>query len=272
MSEKIITAENNKAFPVEYNEYITSHPDAREIVDHARTIEKTRAMIFGNSRVGPNPYSDMALPKRSDIEGFIGAGAEKATYDLKDGKVLKVIPFPGNGASIKYVFEAQVEPLIAGIGVEGLEQLVTADLKDGVIITEKSPGEHIIDIPVSRLLAKIQKEHLDKLARTLEAMVGRGLECENMENVFFDNEKGFTILDYRFATDASSEDREKYSHHYQEYLEKHTVDNFLKIALRYKKKTLKHQQNGHGEQVTKLVGSIGRRAASLLIPRHKSGR
>ena len=172
--------------------------------------------------------------------------------------------------------EKQIQALRAGIGVEGLEQLVTADLSTGTIVTKLAKGRSLPTIPSKELVGKIKKEHLKKLKATLQWMSENMLEYDNAYNILFDPQEGFTIIDYRppialgDGQPSANPDDDNYSAGYAHFRQSHTLDQFLKNVLTNESRTNKSSSyDTHGNLQTYVVPTIGRSVVKMLVPKIK---
>lgn len=274
MNNKIEIASNTvespiKKIPVEFVDFIDQNPAAAELIAKIRSHDDK--LTHANN--SPSD-TDVDVIKRSDLSEYLGEGDEKAAYVFDNDFVIKVLHKNPYNGEFQTSVNSQVEALLKGSGVEGLEQIVTADIESGVIITKKAEGRRLADIPRVELYKNLKEDHVRRLDSTLKEMVERQLEVDNVQNVLFDPEEGFTLIDYRtpihvIAREASGNDHENNPPHplEVEYQELHKTDNFLKEMLSYKKKELENVFLPNGEKAVELRKSIGRRAAAALRPK-----
>lgn len=238
--------------PVNYTEFMHGHPDAGLIIDQTRQIEDFRS--------GASTYDRYHGPKWSEMPGHLGSGMDKVAFDLDDGYVLKVLRTSPDYDGYTNSSDEQIDPLLSGLEVKGLEQIVTADKKAGVIVTEKAPGLPIVDIPTVKLLRAIKPDHLEKLEETLKQMVEKELECEGPENVMFDPIEGFTIIDYRYPWPALRDtDREDNPLRRERYEEDHALVHFLERTILLRRKVSEGLLHPDGEMHTHLENRLGKK-------------
>lgn len=150
------------------------------------------------------------------IDGYLGSGADKHAFviDVQGTEcVLKVVRSYPEGVypdrmsetdKAKYRKETTVrsiEPLLRGEGVDGLEQLLGADIDRGLMFTTLASGKKVSDMK-PRELFSIGKDHLHTLSGLIEAMKERGLHPHNAGSIFFDKQTGFNFVDYDLDNDS----------------------------------------------------------------------
>lgn len=268
-----LAAPQENALPVAYNEFAYAHPIIDEIQRLVREVQKRRGS-YHSSR-GELNYNE--LPKRSDIEGYLGAGYEKSAYLIDNEFVVKV----QNRDPIANDFitdpTQQVKDLLRGADTEGLEQIITADSESGVIVTKFIKGRPVTDIPSGDLFRTVTAQHLHKLEKTLKYMTENLLEFDNVHNVIFDPEDGFTIIDYRtplglesgtkYSTDPTSEN---YSSIYESFMNRHNPSSAIDEILSLKKKYHENLIDANGESEVSTVKTIGRVVVKAAIIRRHS--
>lgn len=247
----------------DYDDFLATHPHITNIIYEHKGTEMTRAMRY--KKPGDAQYALDA--KRSKIAGYLGSGADKASYALDDRYVVKILA--NEPLTYETPIEEQVGALQEGIGIAGLEQLVTANLEQEVIITKLAPGKPLATIPSFELLSGIKRSHIEKLRETLAEMTKHDLEYDNVGNVLFDPEEGFTIIDYRqviLTPDTSSVTRYDDKGNAivmtprEDYLRTHSPEIFLENLLALK------QKKGHPG----LLNSISER--TTYFTRRKTSR
>jgi len=251
----------------DYGEFMDAHSEVEDVVIEAKRIDRSRHDLcnWAYTHGIPVPYDK--LPARKDIPGYLGTGWEKAAYAVGDKYVAKVLNRGLDDQTITPI-KKQVESLEKGLGVPGLEQIVTADQEGGVIVTELVKGKPIAMIPSMVLAGRIKPRHLEKLKATLEAMKERDLECDNVSNVIFDPATGFTIVDYRGITTPEHEPGNRsVADNYDDYLRGHSVEGFLAAMLPLRKRSIDGLLDGQGERETKFVRSAGRGIVKMLVPK-----
>jgi hypothetical protein len=183
----------------------------------------------------------------STVDGFIGMGDEKTTLGV-DNLAVKVLH---ENPQTHYTFEDQVAHLQRGEGVDGLEQLITGNKHENVIITTLMPGKGISSIPALQLARQVKPEHVTRLEATLSQMRERELEFDNVGNILFDPEHGFSIIDYRLIThDGSPIDAQNDPSTIARYRKRQNemnVSMILDLAATIQERTSKIMMNGYGE-------------------------
>lgn len=244
--------------PETFEAFTSEHPSANGLIHQAIAIDRARNKVQQSTSPYDTPYDQW--PARKDLPQYIGGGLEKAAYDLEDNYIVKVLNRRNYTEGETYEFETsfsrQVNGLLAGRGVQGLEQIVTADRSQGIIVTGRVPGKSILRIPNTNLAGQIKKEHIQKLDDTLRYMREHLLTYENAANVFFDPEEGFSIVDYHSyenSVDGSDPDNPAYS----QIQEGHQLEPFLRFVLSQKTKELKGNFDEYGNAETILKKSFG---------------
>lgn len=188
--EKINTTPSKEPdFPNAYSDVVAEHPQILAAIKALATKREHRA-----SHRERGFYSDDH--RDSTLDSFIGMGDEKTTLGVDDLAVKVLHERP----QTHYTFEDQVAHLKRGEGVDGLEQLVTGNKEENVIVTTLMPGKGIASIPALQFARQVKPEHIARLKATLSEMRERELEFDNAGNILFDPEAGFSIVDYRFIT------------------------------------------------------------------------
>ena len=132
--------------------------------------------------------------KIEEIEGYVGSGGNKDVIAY-NGMALKL-----KRSEARRDIAKQVEPLLEGKGVADLEQLIAVDNENGVALTTLHDGTPISKVSAKDLL-KIKRPHLARLHTALDEMRARGLHPHNMGGVLFDEESGFSFVDYEKSDD-----------------------------------------------------------------------
>lgn len=254
-----------------YDEFLGTHPDVATVIDRAKLIDRSRRDLlqwaYTNGAYKTMEYDK--VPARNNMPEYLGTGWEKAAYAVGDKFVAKVLNTGLDGKTITS-FTRQVEDLEKGLGVPGLEQIVTADQDEGVIITELVKGRSIGTIPSHELAGRIKPHHLAKLQQTLEVMKERDLEYDTVDNVLFDPQDGFTIIDYRRVRNPSEDPGNRSTEdNYEDYLKEHSVEGFLAAVLPLRKRYSESFFNDYGDRETRFVKSAGRRIVTALVPKTK---
>jgi len=263
-------------YPVVFSDFVEQHPSVLEVRQRVFDIYSQR-VGFQNDLIRKDKFiPHVDWPKQSEIEGYLGAGLSKSAYAIDDEYVVKVqnpnfnlkedSPF-GERAREDYSLgvKRDAEDLVRGLGVDGLEQLVTADPESGIIITKLAKGRPLPEISSATLLKSITSEHLKKLDATLAHMRTYLLEFDNPHNVLFDPEEGFTIIDYRTPLGLKPGEQysvniedDNWSHSYVQFLKDHTLQGALNILLKSRKKEIKQLLDANGEQESRLAPTLGR--------------
>lgn len=260
-------AERESQLPLSFEHFTAEHPSVRELVDRARETDATRVRMQNQAIHSPSAPGPKQWPSRRDIPGYIGAGFEKAAYEYEDEYVVKVLnkqyrELSNEQSDFIAPFNMQIDGLLLGKGVPGLEQIVTADSKNGVLVTKKVPGKPVVEMTNASLLSGIKKDHIQKLDETLRYMREKHLSYENAANVLFSPTEGFTIIDYRHYPAAESDDPE-----YAQEQQGHELSTFLREVLSMKSEEVRNMQNIHGEAQTIIRRPLGRKALAALVVR-----
>lgn len=256
--------------PVAYEEFIAEHPAVLDVHEKVYGILDAR-IDYSKDQFGGRRYDEW--PKQSNINGYLGAGYEKSAYLVDDEYVVK-IQNKVYGSDSEFVTDpsTQILALEKGVGIEGLEQLITADPESGIIVTEFAKGTPITEIPSKDLIGKILKEHISKLEKTLRYMTDNLLEFDNPHNVLFDPEEGFTIIDFRTPLglkpdgqySADIED-ENYSASYSAFALRHTITSALDELLTTEKKQHTGVFDTKGEHEHYQKKTLGRYVVRSLV-------
>jgi hypothetical protein len=252
------------SFPLAYDEVIAEHPQIPVVL---KTLADKRELRITERKAGR--YSDDH--RDSTVPGFIGMGYEKATLGV-DGFAVKVLH---EHPQTHYTFDDQIAHLKRGEGVDGLEQLVTGDRESDVIVTTLMPGQSIATISATKLSRQVTSEHIKRLEATLSVMRERELDFDNVGNVLFDPEEGFSVVDYRFIThDGSpidSQDDPSTTERYQKRQTEMSVATILEMAATMRSSTSKVMLDGYGEFASSHVprAILGKLALKASFSRFK---
>jgi RIO-like serine/threonine protein kinase len=140
------------------------------------------------------------------IAGYVASGGTCHIFDTPDGNILKMPrvkfedegeedgpePLPPDTARADYII-----PLQRGVDVEGLEQIVAATEENGgAIVCERAPGKLLEDMWYIEI-ELIPPEHYRQLMETCKELATRNLIPDYApDNIFYSEDKGFTIIDY----------------------------------------------------------------------------
>ncbi|HEV7453887.1 MAG TPA: hypothetical protein VGO07_01365 [Candidatus Saccharimonadales bacterium] len=135
------------------------------------------------------------------IPGYIDSGTTCHVYETPDGKVLKMPRVFEEDPSLysqNVARDVYIRPLQRGMGVAGLEQIVTATEENGgAVVCERAPGDKLYDLTAEQMDA-IPQEHYAALLATCKEMSARQIQHDfSPANVFYSAEAGFTVIDYR---------------------------------------------------------------------------
>lgn len=247
------------SYPRPYDEVIAEHP---QIPVALKTLSDKRELRKSERKAGR--YSDN--DRDSTVPGFIGMGDEKITIGV-DSLAVKVLH---EHPQTHYTFDDQIAHLERGEGIDGLEQLVTGDRESDVIITTLMPGQSIASISAAKLSRQVTSEHVKRLEATLSAMRKHELDFDNVGNVLFDPEEGFSIVDYRFITHDGSpidtQDDPSTTERYQKRQAEMSVATVLEMAATMRRSTSKVFLDGYGEFASnhvsrKMLGRLTVKAA-----------
>jgi hypothetical protein len=261
--EKNNTPPNSELnFPQVYSNVIANHP---QISTALKGLTDKRKLRTSNRERGffHNDHRD------STVDGFIGIGDEKTTLGVDDMAVKILHENP----QTHYTFEDQVTPLQRGEGVDGLEQLVTGNKEENVLITTLMPGKGIASIPALQLARQIKPEHITRLEATLNEMRKRELEFDNIGNILFDPETGFSIIDYRHITHDGSpigtESDPSITQGYRDRQNEMSVDTILNLVTTMQEHTSKVMMTGYGEYASSFTprSPLGRLALKAAFSR-----
>lgn len=246
-------------YPVSYSAVLDDHPTITTALDNLHAKRDLRDKEWAARR-----WSKHNLD--STVEEFIGMGAEKITLGV-DGLAVKVLHERPN---THYSFDDQIDHLKRGEGVEGLEQLVTGNRQDGIIITEFMAGQAIATIPALRLARLITPKHIARLEETIGVIRERELDFDNVGNILFDPTEGFNFVDYRFITykgkpiGSSKEPSDNdYDRKRQEEMSVETILHLAATMRHYTGKGIRNEygelESGHGPR--SLLGKLALKAA-----------
>lgn len=203
-----------------YEDYVaTEKPEVPEKPEEAETSQGQEAS--GEAKKEPqfkevaedlqNQVNRMHCKRTVDpteVEGFIGQGVENYVFDIENGtKVAKVSRYgnPDVKVPLSTILDNQtqkVEAMERAKGREGFEQLdevikANPDLP-AVLVCEKAPGTTLISLSPEEL-DQIPEDHMDKLIANVAFANQNNIKLDTAgagNNVMYDPEKGFTIIDY----------------------------------------------------------------------------
>jgi len=157
-----------------------------------------------------------ALKDDQQVEGvsLIANTRNASVYRIELGETVGILRtvIPGRIADDAYEedpeivqgVEDRIDHLLIGKGLDGLEQIITYSIDDLAVLTEAAPGVSIKDLSPDKV-AKMSREHFEALAILLDKCEAPGIIIDqDPENVFFDAEKGFTLIDYYAAEGGES--------------------------------------------------------------------
>ena len=242
---------NNDQLPVSYDSFIEEHPGVQELIARHEAIlaqshdRKNREFL-------------------SDIPGFLGGGVDKVAYLLEPDEeyVVKIVK-----TSNIVPIQSQIDDLMKGRDVPGLEQLITASTENNVIVTRRAPGELISTIPSLTLMRQIKPHHLEKLKDTLQYMTDNHLEFDNLYNVLFDPDEGFTVIDYKHPDVLSLHDENPFvaKRDGDKYRALHTPEGFIDVVLKGRSQEIRGLREYTGQRERRIKRSMGRAATRLLV-------
>ena len=151
---------------------------------------------------------------RSDAV-YLGNGAESSVWrvcnDDNDYVVKLAVPMAYRGR-VRDTFRATEDKITAGLrglGVQGVEQLITASPPDSAAIYQFAKGssfEALSDIQ----LEQVTPQQIRDLWQTVSLASQLGIEFDGWNtgggNIFYDNAAGFTLIDYSASSEPIAYD------------------------------------------------------------------
>ena len=136
---------------------------------------------------------------RRFLNGYIDSGAEKDAFKYGEF-VVKTARHESGNIDEHFVnsdrcMSEQASPLLVGVGIPKLEQLIALSDEDEVMVTTLMPGVNMTKIPVRNIFT-ISKKHLLELDSTLSTMNDLNLHPHNLGGVLYDKKNGFSFVDY----------------------------------------------------------------------------
>jgi hypothetical protein len=190
-------------FPDELKELITRNKDAYILFlrDHRR--EERAALEENATNYGEkfaNPVAELkkkiaVAEKPEQVEGYLGSGSNGHAYKIEvDGKTL-VAKFSSSATQNNF----EIAPLLRANGIPHTAQLVAFSLADGVKIMELLPGQDISKF-TPETAPEYPEEHIVQLIETILSLERNGITIDpKASNFFYDQEKGFSILDFHLS-------------------------------------------------------------------------
>lgn len=136
--------------------------------------------------------------ERSLRSDYLGSGFDKDVFRRGD-LAIKITKSDGSDRNIV----EQSEPLLAGRGIEKLEQLVAVSEADEVMVTTFMTGTPIPNM-TNRDIFCVSKEQLRDLDTTLAQMRALGLHPHNVGGILYDKDEGFSFVDYEFINQSGN--------------------------------------------------------------------
>jgi len=145
------------------------------------------------------------LHESSDNAELIGAGTHSEIFKIsKDGKeyAVRVV---GQKKERVEILHSHIAAGARTKGMEGLEQIAAASYEEGMIVSEFVAGRHLQELTTEQL-SSIPDAHIDALLSARIAAMKEGVVFDNHPpNILYDQEEGFTDIDYHLAKNPSKE-------------------------------------------------------------------
>ncbi|HEY1085438.1 MAG TPA: hypothetical protein VGE34_01790 [Candidatus Saccharimonadales bacterium] len=136
---------------------------------------------------------------------FVGEGAESEVWrvqvDRSDYavKLIKPLSLRGRRRDVQKAVQEKVDTASRAEGIAGLEQLQAASVEEGVVVYEFAKGLSLARKSI-RSVSKVPQSQLVALVDTVSQASRVGIEFDGWnrtgDNVFYETEKGFTLIDY----------------------------------------------------------------------------
>lgn len=150
---------------------------------------------------------DLKLGVMGDGSPWVGSGYHSNAYRFRaeDGRDMVVNIFkPGKISRVDV--HAKTMAFARGNSIPNLQHMVAASPKGDFIITELLPGKNCAMMTLDER-EQITNDHIEQIARLAATMQAAGLKIDSKaDNIMYDDEIGFSILDYaRIRTEAAEE-------------------------------------------------------------------
>lgn len=144
-----------------------------------------------------------------NIHGYLGSGDYKHAFraDTTEGPIVvkvmrsELLESETFGADVRELTRTNVAPLLLGRSIPKLEQLLSVDVDNGVLVTTMARGKRVRDMSSLELMG-IKQDHLVELQGTLATMQSHNLHPHNSGGIFYDREEGFNFVDYELEDTA----------------------------------------------------------------------
>lgn len=132
---------------------------------------------------------------------LIGFGHWSDVYKIDRGDQSYAVKIPRSG-EVRPGRLTVHEKLTAGVvakDIQGLEQIFAGSYKKGVIIAEYFPGKPIDDWDEATMKS-VSRKQIEELLQAVKTAAARGIRFDyNPDNLMYQPEHGFKIIDYSYA-------------------------------------------------------------------------
>lgn len=141
------------------------------------------------------------------IPGFLNSGSNYHAYLLRDNQVIGKLPHVSRCRNPEQTITDSAEALKRGLGSLGLEQLVAHFEGEPLsLVTKYVKASPVQEIPYRRL-QNITVPRFRRLLGSFRAMQDKGLGLGASENILYNPDTGFTIVDYCINETQSLEEK-----------------------------------------------------------------
>lgn len=143
-------------------------------------------------------FSDAVnILRHNETTQELGRGTRSSVFPLElGGKTFAVRFIDTPDEDTQYLVHRHVVAGVVADDIPGLEKIVAASYKNGVVISEFVEGKHVSDMTQDEI-REIPEEHIGALVQTTMSASLRGIKFDPVEgNVLYDPMKGFTEIDY----------------------------------------------------------------------------
>ncbi len=135
--------------------------------------------------VSPNEHPD-----------YLGSGKNMHAFLVPNDGGEYVVKIPRGRIPKPDDIDRRIQAAILGKEIPGLERLTAASYVDNIIVAEKMAGRPLGKVPVDSL-TNITDKQLEGLISTLQMANNKGMVLDlSAEDLFYDEQKGFGIIDY----------------------------------------------------------------------------
>lgn len=173
---------------------------------------------------------DQPIQRENPYPKYVGSGATSTVFAINSETVVKLILGDEHDNTKAENIRGYVGAFALGYGHDGLEQIKAYNDKgpNYAVVCQKAPGDSISCLS-PEILDAIPEAPYERLIEAYQALQSLGLRTDHGDNLFYDPEKGFTILDYE-----TEQECRKFVHEVgEEYVPQTLIDKVTGFGANY---------------------------------------